>query len=254
MTVNLPHALIAFAVAVFAGALNSVAGGGSFLSFPTLLFLGLPPIVANATNNTAMWLGTLSSAGGYREELRGRIGLWPALAVSLVGSVAGAELLLHTPDATFTRLIPWLLLFATVIFAASDLLRLLAKHRENIADDRIDARWLPALFLVSIYGGYFGAGIGILMLAMFALAGWANIHRMNAVKVALAASINGIAVVPFLFAHKIAWVDAVILTAGAVLGGYYGARLARRVAPGIVRIAVVTVGAGMTAYFFLRGA
>jgi uncharacterized membrane protein YfcA len=243
--------LAAFGAALVAGALNSVAGGGSFVSFPTLLFLGLPPIVANATNNTAMWLGTLSSAGGYREELRGARGLWPAFAVALVGSVIGAELLLNTPEETFTRAIPWLLLVATLVFASSDLLRVLAGRRTT-TQARIEPRWLVPLFFVSIYGGYFGAGIGIMMLALFALAGWSDVHRMNAVKVLLAATINGVAVVPFAIAHKVAWEEAAILTAGAVLGGYFGARIARRINPKAVRAVVIVVGSAMTLYFFLR--
>ncbi|MBV9103399.1 MAG: sulfite exporter TauE/SafE family protein [Candidatus Eremiobacteraeota bacterium] len=239
--------------AVLAGALNSVAGGGSFISFPALVFLGLPSIVANATNNTAMWLGTLSSVGGYREELSGWRGLWPALVVSLVGGVIGAELLLRTPEQTFSQLIPWLLLFATLVFAGSDALRTLA-GRPAASEDRIELRWLPALFVVAIYGGYFGAGIGILILALFAVSGWTHIHRMNAAKVLLATSVNGIAVIPFLLAHKIAWREALIFTVGAVVGGYVGARIARRIDPRIVRLAVVIVGVGMTVYFFVRRA
>jgi uncharacterized membrane protein YfcA len=243
--------LAAFGAALVAGALNSVAGGGSFVSFPTLLFLGMPPIVANATNNTAMWLGTLSSSWGYREELRGARGMWPAFAVAAIGSVVGAELLLRTPEQTFMRAIPWLLLFATVVFASSDVLRRLAGGRATV-HMTIGTRYLFPLFLVAIYGGYFGAGIGIMMLALFALSGWTDVNRMNAVKVLLAASINGVAVVPFVLAHKVAWPEAAILTAGAVLGGYYGARIARRVDPKIVRACVIVVGAAMTLYFFVR--
>lgn len=245
--------LFAFAAAVAAGALNSVAGGGSFLSFPALLFLGLPPIVANATNNTAMWLGTLSSVGAYREELPGVRTVWPAIVTGLVGGVLGAELLLHTPEATFTRMVPWLLLVATVIFAVSGRFRSLAGH--TIASDgTIPLRLLPALFVVAIYGGYFGAGVSILILALFALSGWTQIHRMNAVKTVVTASINGIAVIPFLLAGKIAWQEAVVLTIGAMLGGYFGARAALRVEPALVRIGVVVVGAVMTVYFFLKPA
>jgi uncharacterized membrane protein YfcA len=251
------RALLAFGAALVAGAMNAVAGGGSFISFPTLVFLGLPPIVANATNNTAMWVGTMSSVGGYREELRGSRHLGVAIAIAAAGSVLGAELLLHTPEATFARLIPWLLLFATLLFAT--LLFGGSGRFGRTADgakrpqERLGARWFPALFGVSIYGGYFGAGIGIVLLAMLALAGWTHIHRMNAVKALLTTAINGIAVVPFLVARKIAWEEAAVLTAGAVIGGYFGARTARRVDPRLVRLLVVAVGAGMTAYFFARG-
>jgi uncharacterized protein len=243
--------LLTLGAGLIAGALNSVAGGGSFISFPALLFLGLPPVVANATNNTAMWLGTLSSVGAYREELPRTGHRWPAVAVSLFGSVLGAELLLNTPEATFTRLIPWLLLFATVVFAASDRLRALA-GRTAAPVVGISGRLLPVLFAIAAYGGYFGAGIGILILAMLALSGWTHMLRMNAFKVLLAAAINGIAVVPFFLARRIAWEEALVLTIGAAIGGYLGARLARRLEPSVVRAFVVVVGACMTLYFFLR--
>lgn len=250
--ISAEHLVIAFAAALVAGALNSVAGGGSFVSFPALLFLGLPPIVANATNNTAMWLGTLSSVGGYREEFGERRRRFaPVLAVATVGGALGAVLLLVTPEATFTRLIPYLLLFATVVFAASDRLRGLA-GRSGSADDRPSGRLYAPLFAVAIYGGYFGAGIGILILALFALAGWSEIHRMNAVKVLLATFINGIAVVPFALAGKIAWGVALVVAVGAVAGGYFGARIARRIDPHVIRNTVTAVGAAMTLYFFVR--
>ncbi len=192
----------AFGAAVVAGALNSVAGGGSFISFPALLYVGLPPIVANATNNTAMWLGTLSSVGGYRDEFGGRRRRFvPALFVGAAGGIVGAVLLLVTPEATFTRMIPYLLLFATVVFAASDWLRRLGRSTGTPAGD-VTTRLLAPLFFVSIYGGYFGAGMGILILALLAVAGWTEIHRMNALKVLLAACVNGVAVVPFAVAGR----------------------------------------------------
>jgi len=248
--VQIGGGLLVFFAGTIAGALNSVAGGGTFVSFPVLLLLGLPPIVANATNNTAMWLGTLSSVGGYREELAGVRRLLPALGVSLAGSVIGAVLLLETPEPTFVRLIPWLLLFATVVFAASG--RISKPHSSQAPEPELSARLLPALFVVSIYGGYFGAGMGILILTLFALSGWTQIHRMNALKALLATSINGIAVVPFLIARRIAWEEAAILTLGAVLGGYFGARLARRLKAATVRLAVVAIGCAMTLYFFIK--
>lgn len=249
---SLEHLTLALAAALIAGALNSVAGGGSFVSFPALLFLGLPPIVANATNNTAMWLGTLSSVGGYREELGERLRRFvPVLAVATAGGALGAVLLLVTPEATFTRMIPYLLLFATVVFAASDRLREFA-GRSGIPDDGVSTRLFVPLFLVAIYGGYFGAGIGILILALFALSGWSQIHRMNAVKVLLATCINGVAVIPFAAAGKIAWGVAAVVAIGAVAGGYFGARIARRVDPRVIRTLVIVIGAAMTLYFFMR--
>jgi uncharacterized membrane protein YfcA len=251
---QLESILFAFAAAMLAGGLNSVAGGGSFISFPALLLVGLPPIVANATNNTAMWLGTLSSAGGYREEFEAGLGcVVPALLVAAAGGAAGAVLLLVTPEQTFSRMIPWLLLLATLIFAGSDLLRGAARGT-SAALGRITPKLLLPLFVVAIYGGYFGAGVGIVVLALLALAGWTAIHRMNAVKVLLAACINGVAVIPFAVAGKIAWSIALVVAVGAMLGGYFGARLARRVRPAVVRWGVVAVGSAMTLYFFLRPA
>jgi len=245
--------LLVFVAGTAAGALNSVAGGGSFISFPALLFVGLPPIVANASNNTAMWLGTLSSVGGYRNEFSMSRSVWPALSVSLAGSVLGAMLLLKTPERTFAHMIPWLLLFATAVLASSRRLQALVGRTDSPVTE-VSRGLLPVLFVVAIYGGYFGAGIGILILAMLALTGWTEIHRMNALKVLLATSINGIAVVPFLIARRIAWEEAAILAAGAVLGGYGGARIALRLNPAAVRLTVVFIGLAMTIYFFVKPA
>jgi uncharacterized membrane protein YfcA len=251
---SIQHLVLAFAAALVAGALNSVAGGGSFISFPALLFLGLPPIVANATNNTAMWLGTLSSVGGYRDELGARRRRFiPVLLVATIGGAAGAVLLLATPEQTFTRLIPYLLLFATLIFAASDRLRPSA-GRAASPDAGVSPRLYLPLFAVAVYGGYFGAGIGILILALLAVAGWSEIHRMNAVKVLFATCISGVAVIPFALAGKIAWGTAAVVAVGAIAGGYFGARIALRTHPRLVRVFVIAVGAVMTAYFFVKTA
>jgi uncharacterized membrane protein YfcA len=245
---------VAFGAALAAGALNSVAGGGSFISFPALLLVGLPPIVANATNNTAMWFGTLSSAGGYREELSSdRRRVVPLAVLAAGGGALGALLLLATPEATFTRLIPYLLLFATLLFAGSDWLRR-AAGRATTDTPRFSVPVLVALFGAAVYGGYFGAGLGILLLALFALTGWNDVHRMNGLKAVLSAFVNGVAVIPFAIAGKIAWSEALVVSAGAILGGYFGARLARRVDPRYVRVFVVVVGIVLTVTFFVRSA
>ena len=230
------------------GAINSVAGGGSFLTFPALLFAGVPAIPANATNNTAMWLGVLASARGYREEIRTyRRVIVPALAVSLIGSLGGALLLLHTPARTFERMIPWLLLFATVVFAVSPLITPKQSARE------VHSPWQLALqFVVSIYGGYFGAGMGILMLAILSFSGLPDMNAMNGVKNLLSIAINGVAVVPFLIAGVIVWPIALLMAVFAMIGGYAGARFFRRVPSNVSRIVVLIIGAGMSAYFFVR--
>jgi len=240
------------AVAFAAGAINSVAGGGSFLSFPALILAGVPPISANATNNTAMFVGTGGSAWGYRRELRpyGRA-LLPGILVSLAGALAGAFLLLHTPATLFERLIPWLLLFAMLVFIASPYL---TRHVDPHDGGRLHSPLQLGLqFATSIYGGYFGAGIGYLMLAILSLSGLPDMNAMNGIKTLFAACINGIAIVPFVLAGIIDWKYALLMMVFAVLGGYAGAKVFRRIPSTYTRAAVIVLGLGMTAYFFLKG-
>jgi len=228
--------------------MNSVAGGGSFLSFPALVFAGVPPISANATNNAAMWVGTLGSARGYREEIREhRAFLLPVISVSVAGSLIGACLLLFTPPSLFLRLVPWLLLFATLLFAASPYMT-----RREIAAPR-HAPWrLVTQFAVSIYGGYFGAGMGILMLAVLAFSGLPTFNAQNAVKNVLAVSINGVALVPFIAARIVDWRFALPMAVLALLGGYMGARFFRLLPQGLSRAIVVAIGVAMTTVFFVK--
>jgi uncharacterized membrane protein YfcA len=228
--------------------MNSVAGGGSFLSFPALVFAGVPAISANATNNAAMWVGTIGSARGYREELREhRAMLAPVIAVSIVGSLIGACLLLVTPQALFLRLIPWLLLFATCVFAASPLLT-----RATSAPPRHALWQIVVQFFVAIYGGYFGAGMGIVMLAVLAFSGLPSFNAQNAIKNLLSVSINGVALIPFVIARIVDWRFALPMAAVALLGGYFGARFFRRVPQRVARILVVAIGCAMTIVFFVR--
>jgi hypothetical protein len=228
--------------------LNSVAGGGSFLSFPALIFAGVPPISANATNNAALWVGTIGSARGYREDVREyRSLLRPVLIASAAGSLIGASLLLLTPQALFVHLIPWLLLFATMLFAVSPLL----KHRPNREPGH--APWqIVAQFAVAIYGGYFGAGMGIMMLAVLAFSGLPNLNAQNAIKNVLAVVINGVAVVPFVIARIVDWRFAVPMAVLALAGGYFGARLFRKVSQPVSRAVIIVIGVGMTMVFFAR--
>jgi uncharacterized membrane protein YfcA len=241
--------LLVPAVAAFAaGMLNSVAGGGSFLSFPALVFAGVPPISANATNNAAMWVGTIGSARGYREEIReNRSLLLPVLVASAVGSLIGALLLLLTPQALFVHLIPWLLLFATLLFAVSPLLRRRTERAPGYAPWQIAAQ-----FAVAIYGGYFGAGMGILMLAVLACSGLPSLNAQNAIKNVLAVAINGVALVPFVLARIVDWRFAVPMAVLALAGGYCGARLFRRLSQPVSRALVITIGVVMTMVFFAR--
>ncbi len=249
------QAALLFAAALAGGAMNSVAGGGSFLVFPALVMTGVAPINANATTTVALWPGSIASVGAYRSELsRARHARLFSL-ISLAGGVAGAVLLLHTPSATFSRLIPFLLLLATLLFAFSGRITtwLRAVRGKDGASPHQSLLVIAALqFIISVYGGFFGAGIGILMLAMLGLMGMENIHEMNALKTLLASCINGIAVVTFVVAQVVVWPQAILMLIGSVAGGYGGARLALRVEPRLVRRLIIAIGLIMTAYFFAR--
>jgi uncharacterized membrane protein YfcA len=247
-------AIILFVAGVLGGALNAVAGGGSFIAFPALLFTGVPPIPANATNTIALWVGVTASGGAYRSRLdiSGRV-MVPLIVTSIVGGIAGAFLLLHTPAPTFMKVLPWLMLGATLLFAFSKhLTRAGASGLEH--DATTSALVGASLFelAVAIYGGYFGGGVGILNLAMLAALGMTDIHAMNALKVVLGAVINGVAVVMFIVNKAVAWPQGVVMIVGATLGGYFGAHYAQRLPQSWIRKFVIAVGTGMTIYFFAK--
>ncbi len=244
--------------AILAGAINSVAGGGSFLTFPALMFCGVTPIRANATNTLALWCGSFASVGAYRSHLGGqRRALTTLLITSLIGGLLGALLLLRTPDATFKRLLPWLLLVATLIFIFGKHLTALLRRMVHL-DINQPQHAGPFIvgcllqLIIAIYGGFFGGGIGILMLALLTLLGYEEIHTMNGLKTVLATTINGIAVIAFVSAGVIAWPQASVMIVGSIIGGYWGAVLAQRVSPEKIRYIVMAVGIGMTIYFFVR--
>ncbi len=243
-----------FIAATTAGAINAVAGGGSFISFPALLLAGVPPISANATNTTALWPGSAASVGAYRRELahqRGEIILFSGF--SLVGGLLGALLLLRTREAVFEQLIPYLLLLATVVFAISPWLTRLARQLGADGGGWLKRAGILGLYLaIAIYGGFFGAGLGILTLAALALLGQENIHEMNALKTLQATLVNGVAVAAFVFAGVVQWPVALLMTTGAIVGGYGGAAIARRIDPRLVRSGVIVLSLALTAYFFVR--
>lgn len=243
-----------FAIAVVSGAMNSVAGGGSFLSFPMLLLVGVPPIEANATNTIALWPGILGSIGAYRKELQGAEAqkvLMPLLTTGIIGGLLGAITLLFTPQRTFLHLIPWLLLGATLLFAFSR--KITATLRPKGGEHALTTKGgAAAQLFVGFYIGYFGAGAGILMMALLALLGMTQIHRINAYKTVQAAACNGIAILAFIFKGVIYWKHAGIMVAGSLLGGYYGAHFAQKMKQEHVRWIVIAIGAGMSVYFFLR--
>ena len=236
------------------GALNAVAGGGSFVAFPALLFTGVPPVQANATNTVALWIGTTASGGAYRNRLRiSRRVMLPLIATSIAGGLIGAFLLIKTPAHTFLRVLPWLMLAATLLFTfGKHLTSRFAGSLEHEATTTALA--FASLFelAVAVYGGYFGGGLGIMNLAMLAALGMTDIHAMNALKVVLGAIINGVAVVTFIAAHAIYWPEGIVTTVGAVIGGYSAAHLAHKLPQPWIRTFVILVGTGMTAYFFLR--
>jgi uncharacterized membrane protein YfcA len=281
-----------------AGAVNAVAGGGTFFSFPALLAVGLPPVVANASNSVALWPGSLSSAWAYRRELAAyKRYLLPMGAASLLGGIAGGLLLLAAGDARFAALTPWLLAFATALFAFSPQLSGLVKkmrqrsygvmpaalrlHAERASalpnsalqhrngDKRTPAElavapinaaaaqsragspigWLAQL-LVSVYGGFFGAGMGILMMASLAIGGHEDVQHINALKNLLSAVIYSVTVVTFIAAGAVSWPHTLAMLLTASAGGYAGARLARRMQGPWLRRCVIAVGGALTFYYF----
>ena len=248
------HELLVFAAACVAGAINSVAGGGTLITVPTLIWLGMPAINANATSTVALWPGSLSGAWAFRREMReGDSRVFALIVPSLFGGLTGAFLLHHTPPDVFERLIPALILFATALFMAQEPLQ----RRFNLtAMHNARSHWLSwtMLFqlLVGIYGGYFGAGIGIMMLAALSLMGHTDIHHMNGVKNLLAVAINGIAIAYLVFTGLILWPDAMVMAVGSIVGGVAGAGTARRVGRPVVRRIVIGVGFTMALSMFLR--
>lgn len=250
------QSLLILAAGILAGLLNSIAGGGTLISFPTLVWLGRDPIAANVTNTIAIWPASLAGAYGFRRELA-TVKRWLLILIlpSLAGGALGGWLLLRTPTSTFERLVPFLILGATLLLAAQELitsrLGLVARAHENPT-----AAWvvfvLAFQFLVGVYGGYFGAGMGILMLAALGLIGLTDMHQMNGLKNLLAICINGIAAIYFILASSVAWRDVLVLGAGTILGGYLGARMARRLGRKFVRGAVVVVGLVMSVALFLK--
>lgn len=282
--------LVLFVAATLAGTLNSVAGGGSFISFPALIYVNVPAIEANTTNTVALWPGILAASWALRKELvsQNKALLLILSSASVLGGIGGAYLLLSTPKATFEHLIPYFLLAATLLFTASPWVNAKLRQRaaaqqpkastaafgltksarsSNVAlieaKEGLEAKSAKisnaALIgvavlqlIIAVYGGYFGGGIGILMLASFGIIGMENIHEMNAVKNMLATCINGVAVIIFVVFGAINWPDALIMIGGALLGGFGGASYARKLDPKLVRGFVILVGCTMTLYFFYK--
>jgi uncharacterized membrane protein YfcA len=235
-----------------AGVMNAVAGGGTLVSYPILLWLGRDPILANATNALALWPGSLAGAWGFRREIAQVPRLLKLLVpAAVVGGVAGGWLLLATPSKLFAGVVPFLILFATVVLAAKSVLARLSKTSSDPPGGQRAAVLFVAQLGVSVYGGYFGAGMGILMLAALGLYGVADFHERNALKNLLSATTNGLAGIFFVLANAIRWDDGLVLGAGAVVGGLVGAAVGRRVSSKALEAVAIVVGVVATASLIL---
>ncbi|MCR9108360.1 sulfite exporter TauE/SafE family protein [Marivita sp. XM-24bin2] len=234
-----------------AGMLNAIAGGGTFISFPALVWVGVPPIMANATATLTALPGYLSSAWAYRHDMETQdpLPVLTVLIIAAIGGLAGAGLLLITSQDTFSALVPWLLLLGTLVFGfgpfAMKHLRLKGKPPKAIAG--------LVLFAVSIYGGYFNGGLGIMLLAAFGLMGLTNLHGMNGLKNLVSALLSVVSVAAYAIAGLVAWDAAVVLALAQLSGGYVGARLAMKIEDtGKLRIGITLIGLTMAGLFFLR--
>ena len=242
--------LLLAAAAFLAGAVNAVAGGGSFFTFPALVFTGVPSIIANASSSVALLPSSFASAWAYRDLRKDFEGVpfKAVLAVSMIGGISGAVLLLVTPQSTFDVIVPWLLLMATLIFAFGPYMgprfQLLFRIRP--------ATFLPAQFLIGLYAGYFGGAVGLIMLATYSLFGLRDFKVMNANKTLLGGTMNAAAVVLFIIARKVWWTQTSVMLLAAALGGYIGAHAGRRLDTRPIRIFVTLVSLVMTIAFFVR--
>ncbi len=245
--------LLLAAAAFAAGVLNTIAGGGRLFRLPALIFTGVPPIMANATSALAVSPGYLGSTLGFRPELRAipMTRLRREMVISALGGVAGALLLLVTPAKLFSGIVPWLLLFATVLFAAGPAI---AKRAVSAAHgDSHLAKWRePGLLLACIYGGYFNGGLGILLMALYSATGESRIHSANALKNLNSLVLSWLSVAAFVLAGVIAWHEGVLMMLAATAGGFYGARWSKRLPAQWVRSGVIATGLVMSAVFFAR--
>jgi uncharacterized protein len=245
---------VVLVMAVAGGFVNSIAGGGSLLTFPTLIWVGVPPVAASATNTVGLWAGGLGGLVGFRRSLPGRAVIVLLAVPSLAGGIVGAVLLLRTPQDVFEGLAPVLVFAATVMLAAQEpLSKRIA--RGSLVGDRsggFAAAVVVFQFLVGVYGGFFGAGIGIMMLAALAILGLTDIHQMNGLKNLLAILINGVAAVYFAVEGAVLWTDAGLMALGSVAGGLGGAALAHRLGRRVVRQVVIGIGVAASASLLLK--
>ena len=244
------ESIFLFAAAFGAGVLNTIAGGGTFLTFPALVFAGVPPVAANATSTVAVFPGYLGGAVGFRKELCSidRKHLLRVTGITMMGGIVGSGLLVASSDRVFSFVIPFLLFAATLTFLFGERLRAWSASSAFSAT----AGGPTGLFAVSIYGGYFNGGLGIVMLALFALWGMSDLHRMNAIKNGLSFTLSIISVGVFTFAEIVAWPEAALMMVAATIGGYAGAPLARALPKFVLRTVIGAIGFSMSAVFFAR--
>ncbi len=247
------QALLLFLAGLFAGGLNALAGGGGFITLPALIFTGATPILANTSGTVAVWPGIVGSMIAYRKHLQTKkhpLVLYFFLA--LIGSSIGATLLLISTNIFFSKLLPFLLLFASLLFIYGKQWTafFLSKKAENISLPK----WViySLLFLIAIYGGYFGGGMGIMTLAVLSLIGMDQIHEMNAVKTLLVLVINGVGATIFIVTGKVLWSHALVMSVGCLFGGYLAGNLVQKVNPIYVRRLIATIAVSMTVYFFYK--
>jgi uncharacterized protein len=250
--------LVLFLTAMLAGMFNAIAGGGSFLTFPMLIVLGLPAVEANATSTIGLWFGIVASAFTYRQFLLdpaqaavSRSTLFGFMLVSLLGGTIGALLLLRLPESIFTGLVPYLMLFAATLFTFNPVINQWLKTGGR-SSQLPTVMALGLQLIISIYGGYFGGGASILMLAVMSFMGLSQIHAMNGMKCWLGAIMNTVAIALFITAGKIVWQPAMIMAIGSTIGAYTSATIAQKVSPKILRGVIVAIAWAMTIYLFWK--
>jgi uncharacterized membrane protein YfcA len=242
---SLFHSALMFTAAFAAGVMNSIAGGGTLITFPVLIWLGLDAKIANATSTVALWPGLFGGLFGFRKELENSSAILLRLGMTcVIGGAIGAWLLIWTPSPTFAQLVPFLILFATLLFMAQGSINRWLRMQPLVDQPRTSWWWgaIVFQFFSAIYGGYFGAGNGILILAAMGFLGLHDIHRANGIKNFLGVCINSTAVLSFALSRLVVWPDALLMAGGALLGGYFGASMAVRVGQVAVRRAIVIIG------------
>jgi uncharacterized membrane protein YfcA len=244
------HFLLLFAAGLLAGTMNAAAGGGSFVTLPSLVFAGVPSVAANATSTVALFPGTLASAYAYRHDAKpfGHVSMRVLLAVMLAGGFTGAMLLLYTPSATFDRIIPWLLLFGALVFTFGPRVNAWLRRFVHIGPRTV----VVVQFFLGTYAGYFGGAVGIMMMAAWSLLGVTDIRAMSAARMLLVGTANSVAVVIFIASKLVWWPQMLVMMGAGIVGGYFGARVARRVEPARIRMGISVLAFGMTAAVFYR--